>query len=308
MEAGYDYLLLRGRSRRQVAKYTGICLIVLGVLLLASGGAYYGYAEVARADLGDLNASAQEPATAGVHPVSEPGSASVKKPAVETVVETPATSVQASVAPITAPAAIDSGSEGQGSNDDLDSRYWNEPEPSETMSYFEEALLNGFTPVELGDLAYDSIFPSATRLIIPSIGVDSSVKELEILEFRGSRAYETPSNTVGHIPETANAGERGSSWFFGHTESPIGGEGSVFSNLGDIAEKLHNGDEVFIVAENGEQQFLYRVTSSEVVHQSDLSLYDTGEATIHLVSCVPRWVYDHRLVITGELVAQKINV
>ena len=128
----------------------------------------------------------------------------------------------------------------------------------------------------MDDLAYDGIYPGATRLIVPSIGIDSSVKELEIFELGGSRAYETPSNTVGHIPETANAGERGSSWFFGHTESPIGGEDSVFFNLGDIAEKLHNGEEVFIVADNGGQQFLYRVTSSEVVHQADLSLYDTG--------------------------------
>lgn len=306
MEAGYDYLLLRGRYRRQVAKYTGICLIVVGALLLASGGAYYGYAEVARADLGDLNASAQEPATVGVHPVSEPGSPALRQPVVETVVETPETSVQASVAPITAPAAIDS--EQQDPGDDVARRYWNDPEPSEPMSYFEQALLKGFTPVELDGLAYDGIYPAATRLIVPSIGIDSSVEELEIFELGGSRAYETPSNTVGHIPETANAGEQGSSWFFGHTESPIGGEGSVFFNLGDIAEKLHNGEEVFIVADNGGQQFLYRVTSSEVVHQADLSLYDTGEATIHLVSCVPRWVYDHRLVITGELVAQKINL
>ena len=306
MEAGYDYLLLRGRFRRQVAKYTGICLIVVGALLLASGGAYYGYAEVARADLGDLNAAVQEPATAGVHPVSEPGSAAVRQP----VVETRETPVQARVvpivAPIVAPAAIDS--EELYPGDALDPRHWSNPLAYEPMSYIEEALLTGFTPVELDDLAYDGIYPAATRLMVPSIGIDSSVDELEILELGGSRAYETPSNTIGHIPETANAGERGSSWFFGHTESPIGGEGSVFFNLGDIAEKLRNGEEVFIVADNGGQQFLYRVTSSEVVHQEDLSLYDTGEATIHLVSCVPRWVYDHRLVITGELVAQKINI
>ncbi len=301
MEAGYDYLLLRSRFRGKVARYTGICLIALGVMLLASGGAYYGYASVARADLDNLNASAQEPASVGVHPVTEPA-AKLTQP----VGGTREAPVQAKVAPVNVPAAIDT--EDPYPGDASDTRDWGNPSDYQTAIDINASLLTGFTPVNLNDLAYDSILPSATRLMIPSVGIDSSVNELQILEFRGSRAYETPSNTIGHIPETANAGERGSSWFFGHTESPIGGEGSVFSNLGNIAEKLRNGEDVFIIADNGLQQFLYRVTSSEVVHQEDLSLYDTGEATIHLVSCVPRWVYDHRLVVTGELVAQKFIV
>ena len=201
--------------------------------------------EVARADLGDLNAAVQEPATAGVHPVSEPGSATLRQPVVETREAPVQARVVPIVAPIVAPAAIDS--EELYPGDALDPRHWSNPLAYEPMSYIEEALLTGFTPVELDDLAYDGIYPAATRLMVPSIGIDSSVDELEILELGGSRAYETPSNTIGHIPETANAGERGSSWFFGHTESPIGGEGSVFFNLGDIAEKLRNGEEVFIV-------------------------------------------------------------
>ena len=76
MEAGYDYLLLRGGFRRQLAKYAGIGLIALGVMLLASGGAYYGYAAVARADLENLNAAAPGPvgpAPGLVAAIGEPG-------------------------------------------------------------------------------------------------------------------------------------------------------------------------------------------------------------------------------------------
>ncbi len=36
-------------------------------------------------------------------------------------------------------------------------------------------------------------------------------------------------------------------------------------------------------------QHLYRIISSQVVHEQDIRLYDTGGATIHLVSCAPRW-------------------
>ena len=93
------------------------------------------------------------------------------------------------------------------------------------------------------------------------------------------------------------------SWFFGHTESPISREGSVFFNLQLVPEKLRNGEDVFIITDNGINQFLYRATTSQVVHQNDLTLDATPGADINLVSSVPRFVYDHRLVVSGELVA-----
>ena len=140
---------------------------------------------------------------------------------------------------------------------------------------------------------------------MPAIGVDSKIAELAIRDLRGSRAYETPNNTVGHIPETADAGEAGSSWFFGHTESPVLGEGSVFFDLRKVPDMLRRGEDVFIITDNGLERYLYRATSTQVVYQDDMKLYDTGQATIHLVSCVPRLVYDHRLIVTAELIAQK---
>ena len=112
-------------------------------------------------------------------------------------------------------------------------------------------------------------------------------------------------NTVGHIPESANPGEAGSSWFFGHLESPVLGEGSVFYHLPAIAQRLKQGGDLFVVTDNGVRQYLYRITSSQVVHQDDMAPYDNGEANIHLVACAPRLDYDHRLIATGELVGVK---
>ena len=48
---------------------------------------------------------------------------------------------------------------------------------------------------------------------------------------------------------------------------------------------------------------LYRATTSNVVHQDDLSLDATPGVDINLVSSVPRFVYDHRLVVSGVLIA-----
>ena len=83
MEAGYDYLLLRGGFRRQFAKYAGIGLIALGVMLLASGGAYYGYAAVARADL-DRPETPPPPGTGWVQVRLPDSSQPLENPAVRT--------------------------------------------------------------------------------------------------------------------------------------------------------------------------------------------------------------------------------
>ena len=72
-----------------------------------------------------------------------------------------------------------------------------------------------------------------------------------------------------------------------------------------VAEKLRNGEEVNVITANGARQYLYRVTATEVVHQDDMQLWESGVATIHLVSCVPSLVYDHRLIVTGELIGVK---
>ena len=48
MEAGYDYLLWRVHLQRRFVKYTGIFVLLFGAALLATSGAYYGYATKAR--------------------------------------------------------------------------------------------------------------------------------------------------------------------------------------------------------------------------------------------------------------------
>lgn len=262
MEAGYDYL--HGRLQRRIIGLTGIFLLVAGFLLLASGGAYYGYSANAKSNLDDL-ASVLEPRT--VHSITGNTASSI------------------SLYPGKA----------------ISAESWDNPAGFEPAYFRQQELLDGFSPIGESGVTISNIQPS-TRILVPAIGVDSTISELSILDLGDSRAYESPDNTVGHIPESANAGEEGTSWFFGHTESPISREGSVFFNLQKVPEKLRNGEDVFIITDNGDHQFLYRATSSQVVHQDDLTLDATPDADINLVSSVPRFVYDHRLVVSGELI------
>lgn len=305
MEAGYDYLLLRGRLQRKLFRYTGIIIFVFGALLLATGGAYYGYASKARANLDNLNV-ALPGAVTGPGQVNVTAKSNDNNGSSDALIEDSATLIApmpAKILPGWSMLAINTSRLYPG--EALSAVSWSNPWSFEPLAYRTKLLLEGFAPIEPGSVPPPGALNAATRIIMPSIGIDSTIAELEILNLGGSRAYETPDRVVGHIPETANAGEAGSSWFFGHTESPTMGEGSVFFNLRQVPGKLRDNEDVFIITESGQTQFLYLVTSSQVVHQDDMALYETGQATIHLVSCVPRLVYDYRLIVTGELVAQK---
>lgn len=168
-------------------------------------------------------------------------------------------------------------------------------------------LPDGFRAVSaMDDALLRGSGSATTRIAIPLIDVDSETKELSILNLGDSRAYETPKNLVGHIPQSPNPGERGNAWYFGHLESPIRGEGNVFQRLPEIPDLLRDGDDVFVELENEDGSiFLYKTTRTEVMHQDELKFYGADVAQLTLVACVPRLVYDHRIVVTAELVGIK---
>ena len=293
MQAGYDYLLAPGRLKRGLSSYLGLTLSLVGVLLLVGGGGYYLYATIARSQLDQMNVSL--PSVVSVAPDLVPD----RPPPLTNILAPP------EIAP--PPGIPESAIAGQtvthGESPLID--VWSDPLSYEPLDYRREVLLRGFTPMEFNEAAPVGSLPATTRLILPDIGIDSSVTELAIRDMGDSRGYETPVNTVGHIPQVANPGEAGSSWFFAHLESPLVGEGSVFYNLTRIPDMLGSGQDVFVIADTSSRQYLYRINSTEVLHQDEIRLFNTGWASIHLVSCVPSLVYDHRLVVTGELVGFK---
>ena len=187
-------------------------------------------------------------------------------------------------------------------------KYWHEPLRAAADVRVAVGLPEGFEPASAHDSHRFSVPKTeARRLSIPSIGVDSDVKELAIVDLGSSRSYETPKNTIGHIPETADPGELGNGWFFGHLESPFRGEGNVFQRLPEIADLLRQFAEVgegavYVVVESDTGDYLYEVVATQVVHADELRLYDTDGVYITLVTCVPRLDYSHRLLVTAKLV------
>ena len=187
-------------------------------------------------------------------------------------------------------------------------KYWDRPlsAGSAPYSYGVVRRPDGFIRLSASDGVPKGTAPDAAQIRIPSIGVDSEVANLAIIDLGDSSQYETPKHVVGRIPRASNPGEVGNTWLFGHLESPIKGEGNVFRRLPEIPSLLNAGDDVYvsILNEDGDE-YLYHVTETEVVNQDDLVLYETDDPTITLVACVPRLVYDHRILVTAKLVGVK---
>lgn len=297
-------------------------MLLLGGVLLAGGGAYYGYGVYAHSGLEELNYTV-------VGPVSLPAAAlgegfvstgvgraadvtRVEQMTLDAVQASPR-SEAADTSPSNGPAikrtSISVASYGliyPGSW--IHPKYWEQPLWAGTDPYPDDraAFPDGFQVVSTSNpVPVQESAPAASRLVISTLGIDSVVQELQILDLGDSRAYETPDNVVGHIPETANPGGTGNAWFFGHLESRLSGEGNVFQRLPEISDLLRDGESVYVKLMSDDAEYLYQVTDFVVIPQEDLVLHGSEDSTVTLVTCYPTLYYDQRVVVTAKLVGVK---
>jgi len=305
------------RRNGRITRVAGYVLLAFGLVLLMGVGAFYGYGFYSSTQLGKLNASIQGPITlpdstilhgallpdGGFAPINslitDPDEIAKFQPISRTdVAETASlnTSEEAPF-PVARFAEIYPGYQ-------LHPKYWGQPLWAGTDQYVHQEIVrpDGFRAVSVSDPIYQGKKLNPKRIRIPSIGLNSVISDLAIQDLGDSRQYETPKNVVGHIPDTWDSGKDKNGWFFGHLESPIKGEGSVFHRLPDISNKLRDGDPVYISIVNFDAEYLYQVVSSEVIHEDQLSLYDTDDSTITLVTCANRPFYDQRQLVTAKLV------
>ncbi len=187
----------------------------------------------------------------------------------------------------------------------MNPRYWSEPHWAGNLPFGGPTIPEGFIPVDASDT---SLLPDdaerGVRMRIPAIDLDGTVSELEILDLGDSRAWSTPDNVVGHIPTTANPGEAANGWYFGHLDNFISNEGDIFRRLPEISEMISN-DPVDIFITTSDAEYMYRVTHTRQLHRDELSLTESSNAQISLVTCWPFRVYDHRIVVSAVLIAVK---
>ena len=187
----------------------------------------------------------------------------------------------------------------------LNPKYWSQPEWAGSDPYGGPTIPDEFVPILSTDI-FQNFNPNskATVIRIPSINVDATVVDLGIIDVANERSYETPDNTVGHIPETPDPGQQGKGWFFGHLESFTAGEGNIFRHLPEVTDLIKE-DPVDIYLQTNDAEFIYRVTTTSQMHEEDLHLTNSNDAQITLVTCWPPRVYDQRIIVNATLIAYR---
>ena len=144
---------------------------------------------------------------------------------------------------------------------------------------------------DVPDIVRSSVASQISRIIIPSIDVDSKVVEVgwKVTEQNGQQVavWQVAEYAVGHHRGSANPGEGSNIVLAGH----VGGYGKVFKDLINVKE----GDQIILFA--GGQQYLYVVREQVMVHEEGVSpeqqamnaLYiaPTSDEMVTLITCWP---------------------
>jgi sortase A len=134
------------------------------------------------------------------------------------------------------------------------------------------------------NLKVDQSVNPPTRIVVPKINVDAPIV--------ADVSWEALKMGVGHLPGSANPGERGNLYLAAHND--------IFGEIFRYLDDLEPGDEYFIYS--GEENFRYVVKEKRIIDPTDVEvMWPTTEPVATLQTCYPYLVDTHRLVIIGEL-------
>lgn len=113
----------------------------------------------------------------------------------------------------------------------------------------------------------------SNRIIIPSLGINAPI--VESAENNESAFQEALKKGVVHYPGTADVGQLGNPYLFGHS-SDFALKGGDYKTVFALLPQIEKGAEVVVT--NGEGQiFRYEVTDSFVAKSTDIHLLDQKE-------------------------------
>lgn len=123
-------------------------------------------------------------------------------------------------------------------------------------------------------------------LEIPKIDIKVAVQE--------GTDEKTLNYAVGHFKESVMPGEIGNFAVAGHRNYTYN---KFFSNL----DKLEDGDKIKVITKD--DAYTYTVCSLEVVTPDKVEVLNSkdNDKTITLITCTPKYLGTHRLIIKGKL-------
>lgn len=105
---------------------------------------------------------------------------------------------------------------------------------------------------------------------------------------------------IGHVPGTAAPGQAGNCALAGHRNY-------AFKKLFSRLDELKAGDEIKITTKK--EDLTYKVTDTKVVTPDDVSVLkgSKDKSVITLITCTPKYVDSHRLIVTAELTGRVLR-
>ncbi|MBN2549123.1 MAG: sortase [Anaerolineales bacterium] len=150
----------------------------------------------------------------------------------------------------------------------------------------------------VGPMGFPTDASAVTRLVIPTLGVDNVVKYVP--REKGTWLIGGLKYEIAWMGDTSWPGLGGNTGLAGHVDLADGSDGP-FRRL----DQLKTGDEVTVYTEKS--QYIYQVSGSVVVEESDLSVIAPSESPkITLITCTgwdPEFrLYTKRLIVYAMLV------
>lgn len=151
----------------------------------------------------------------------------------------------------------------------------------------------------MGDGAAPALSDEAVALVrFVRPGSDTVPVHAEPLVVIGGVGIEELKRGPGHYPGTAPPGEDGNFAVAGHRTT----YGAPFLHL----DELQAGDEIHVTDRDG-TVWVYRYVEERIVYPGDVSVIGhdplgTGEPTLTLTTCHPRFSARQRLIVFAELV------
>lgn len=134
----------------------------------------------------------------------------------------------------------------------------------------------------------------ATRIVIPSVGIDTEIRPVGYVFAGGQLQYDVPRRAAGEYVTGAQAGHPGNTVIGGHVS--LRGSTGVFAGLPSVVA----GDVVEVY--RGAEVYRYSITGIRVVApDATYVMSQTQDATLTLITCFPGENYRDRLVVTGRL-------
>jgi len=154
------------------------------------------------------------------------------------------------------------------------------------------------TPTRQSLPVYAPEFP-ATRLVMPSIGVDAPVEISSIIN--DTWDVSNLEQSVGHLQGTGSPGKAGNVVLAGHITLAPDGRAGPFYRLGGLSP----GDMVAVY--HGDEKFVYQIDGMTTVAPTDVQVaYPTQTSRLTLITCQSYddslAEYMERLVVFGHLV------